>query len=247
MHKKRYLTISGWAVALGLGFLAGAQTPGSLGRLIAKNTPGFVRTAKNMGHANTVQTIEVGIWLKPHNRAELDTLVEELYDPNSSHYHDWLKPEDIAAKFAPTAAEARTVATFLSSHNLRVVDIGPDNFLVRARGTLAEVEKAFHVRIDTFELNGKAYRANTSDPYIEGAAAPLVGSVAGLDNLQYEHPLVAQTALQRSAGGKGPRAAASNANTDSGFFTTHCFTGVKTESFSGTDQYSESGFSDLQG
>jgi len=74
MHKKRYLAISGWAVALGLACPAGAQTPGSLGRLSANNTPGFVRTAKNMGHANTVQTIEVGIWLKPHNRGELDTL-----------------------------------------------------------------------------------------------------------------------------------------------------------------------------
>jgi subtilase family serine protease len=191
-----------------------------------------------MGHANTVQAIEVGIWLKPHNRVELDTLVKELYDPNSSHYHDWLKPEDVAAKFAPTAAEARTVATFLSSHNLRVVDIGPDNFLVRARGTLGDVEKAFHVRIDTFELNGKAYRANTSDPHIEGPAAPLVGSIAGLDNLQYEHPLVAQTALKGPAAGrKGLPAAASSANTDSEFFTTDCFTGVKTESFSGTDQY----------
>lgn len=164
MQRKRYLTSSTCVVAFGLAGLASAQVSSpSGGQLIAGNTPGFVRMAKNVGHANTAETIDVGIWLKPHNRAELDTLVEELYDSNSSHYHDWLKPEDIAAKFAPTAAEARTVAEFLSPHNLPVVEIGVDNFLVRGRGTIADVEKTFHVKIDMFELKGKTYRANTGD------------------------------------------------------------------------------------
>jgi kumamolisin len=125
----------------------------------------------------------------------MDSLVGKLYDRNSSNYRQWLKLADIVAKFAPTAQEAATVGEFLSSHNLSVVKVDPNNFVVRAQGTIANVEKAFQVQINTFEVNGKTYRANTSDPSVEGPAAALILAVGGLDNLVYTHPLTQRVAL----------------------------------------------------
>src|SRR5205823_5851245 len=97
-----------------------------------------------------------------------------------------------------------------------------------------EVEKAFHVEIHRYELNGETFRANTSDPYVEGPAAALVGSISGLDNLQYQHPLVKTTGAlkQQSLDGLQPAATA-----DAGplSFTTDCFTKPTTESFTGTE------------
>lgn len=220
--------------ALGLANLGSAQNAGSpSGRLIENNTPRFVSTAKNVGRPNPTETIDVAIWLKLHNQNELNQLAEELYDPNSSHYQNWLKPADIAARFAPSAEEVRTVGEFLSSRNLPVVAVGPNNFYVRARGTIADVEKAFRVTIQNFELKGQTYRANTGDPYVVGPAAALVGSVAGLDNLQYKHPVLAPKLPKASSRGFQSQAAGA----DSDFFTSHCFTGVTTESFSGTDGF----------
>ena len=213
----------------GLGSLHGAVS----GQLIANNTPRFIATAKNLGPANPAQIIDVVVWLKLHNRAEIDSLAEDLYDPSSSKYHDWLKPADIVARFAPTAKEAQIVGEFLSAHNLPVVGIGPDNFSVRARGTLASVENALHVKINNYEVEGKTYRANASDPYVEGPAAGVVASISGLDNLGYKHPLAAPRIPKNSSGGM--QSAAMRA--DSSFFTSHCFTGVKTDTYTGTDQY----------
>src|ERR1700734_557325 len=98
------------------------------GQFIPNNTPAYVASAKNMGTANPSQNIEVSIWLNPHNRAALDALASSLYNPKSSNYRHWLKSSDIASRFAPPAAEAKTVQDFFESNNLKVVSVGPNNF-----------------------------------------------------------------------------------------------------------------------
>ncbi|MDQ2711485.1 MAG: S53 family peptidase [Acidobacteriota bacterium] len=220
------------ALQLGLAAADTAQAADLLnGHFIGNNTPSFVATARNLGPANSAETIAVSVWLNVHNRQAMDTLAEELYNPSSSHYHDWLKPADIAARFAPTAQEVRTVEQFLAAHNLPVISVGPDNFLVRSRGTVADVQKAFHVQMNTYEVNGKVYRGNTTDPYIEGAAAAVIKSVSGLDNLEYRHPLVTRT-VSGLPSGPGFQAAATG--NSSSFFTSNCFTGVETKTFTGS-------------
>ena len=53
------------------------------GQFITHNTPGYVKTAKNLGTEDPSKTIEVSIWLNPHNRAEMDAHAQDLYDRNS--------------------------------------------------------------------------------------------------------------------------------------------------------------------
>src|ERR1700722_15909032 len=111
------------------------------GAYISNSTPAYVSTAKNLGPTATSNAIEVGIWLKPHNRTAMDALARDLYNPSSANYRHWLKSSEIAAQFAPTAAEVKTVQDFFESNELKVVRVEPHNFYVRAQGTVANVEK----------------------------------------------------------------------------------------------------------
>ena len=106
------------------------------GQAIAHNTPSYVSTAKNLGTEDPSKTMEVSIWLQPHNRAEMDALARQLYDRTSANYRQFLNRAQIATRFAPTAEEAKTVQQFFESHNLNVLRVGPNNFYVRARGTV---------------------------------------------------------------------------------------------------------------
>jgi subtilase family serine protease len=202
------------------------------GKFIEHNTPQYAVATKSVGTENPSKVIEVSVWLNLHNREELDALAHRLYDRNSSDYRHFLNRAQIATRFAPTAEEAKTVSRFLESHNLKVVKVGPDNFFVHARGTVGDIENAFHVQLNKYVVQGKVVRANDRDPYIEGAAAPLVRTVAGLDSGKYEHP-----ALSRPTGfGKTKvttaAAAVSVKSAASDFFTNNCFDGTKTETFS---------------
>lgn len=214
--------------------LTAAQTVSS-GSFIMQNTPGFIHAAntKNLGPANPSEVIDVSIWLNLHNRAEFDALARDLYDPNSSHFHNWLKPDDFA-KFAPTASEATEVARYFSSHGLQVTTVGPKNLFVRAKGTVANVSKAFHVNLNRYQINGKISRSNSSDPFVEGATATLVHSIAGLDNAELRHPLDAPVI-------KGIRAPSSTLSQAIGssqpFFTSNCFLGPTTETIGTFGQF----------
>jgi subtilase family serine protease len=198
------------------------------GQFVAHNTPPYVSAAKILGSEDPAKTIEVSIWLNVHNRAQLDTLAGELYDANSPQYRKFLSRAQFAARFAPTAEEAKSVQQFFESHNLKVVKVAPDNFFVRARGTVADVETAFHVQLNNYQVHSKTIRANDRDPYIDGEAAPLVRSVSGLDTGTYEHGAIARpTAPNSKAVALGPKAVPGSSD----FYSNICFDGAETETF----------------
>ena len=198
------------------------------GQFVAHNTPPYVSAAKILGSEDPAKTIEVSIWLNVHNRAQLDTLAGELYDANSPQYRKFLSRAQFAARFAPTAEEAKSVQQFFESHNLKVVKVAPDNFFVRARGTVADVETAFHVQLNNYQVHSKTIRANDRDPYIDGEAAPLVRSVSGLDTGTYEHGAIARpTAPNSKAVALGPKAVPGSSD----FYSNICFDGTETETF----------------
>jgi len=216
--------------------VAGVTLPAFAGQLIQHNTPSYVTSARNLGAEDPSKIIEVSIWLQPHNRSGLDQLVHELYDKTSPEYRHWLKSSDIAARFAPTAEEAKTVREFFESHNLKVVNIGPNNFFVRARGTVSDVQAAFQVQMNKYLVFGETLRANDRDPYVDGDAAALVQSIAGLDSGKYTHPLAQRPTVLPN--GKAAPAAKVDSSSNT-FFSSACFTGVKTENFSTNGTFPE--------
>ena len=230
------------AAMFGFGMLAtaAASASGNSGDVVtvSNNTPKFVATTRSAGPVEPSTVIDVSIWLKPHNKAGLDALVKNVYNRDSASYRHWMTKAQLAAEFAPTAAEANTVKNFLASNHLTVAKVGPDNFYVRATGTVAAVNSAFHVTLNNYTVNGRTIRANSADPQISGEAAALVASVSGLDNLAYSHPLISKASGPPSHAKPGVEMAAVAAvkpavssALPSSSFNSDCFPGTTTETF----------------
>lgn len=223
--------------------IAGMALPAAAGSFVSHNTPRYVNTAKNLGPEDPSSVMEVSVWLKPHNRSQLDALTRQLYDRNSPNFRHFLNRAEFARRFAPTAAEAAQVQKFLESQNLKIVRVGPDNLFVRARGSVGDIETAFHVQLNNYNVLGKVVRANAADPYIDDEAANVVFSVSGLDNGQYEHPLMQRATPPSSSSGKGLAVASLNSSaaaaSAASLFSSVCFNGTEKETFStgGTGAY----------
>jgi subtilase family serine protease len=217
-------------VVLTLTLCAALPANAASGQFVSHNTPSYVANAKNLGTENPSKTIEVSIWLNPHNRAEMDALAQDLYDRNSPNYRHWLTRSQIATRFAPSAEEAKTVQEFFESHNLKVVTVGSNNFFVRARGTVADVQTAFHVQLNNYQVGSKTIRANASDPYVDGAAGPLVRAISGLDTGEFEHPAMQRPTILPTSKSGFTTTAASPA--DSNFYSSDCFDSVVSQKFS---------------
>src|ERR1035437_1294912 len=209
-------------VAEGTGFAANNT-------VLANSTPQFVTSARNLGPENGSKIITVTLWLHQHNEAALDELARQLYTEGSPNYHRFLTFEQYRANFAPTEQEAALVAEFLKSKNLSVTSVHKYNHFVSAQGSVADVEKAFHVQINRFSLNGKTYRSNISDVSIDGPTRALVKSVTGLNSLTFEPDHVAPT--DPDTGKSFASVPLASAGSNGLFFEANCFRKPQTVKF----------------
>ena len=160
----------------------------SLGTLALMVSSGFAATpqAANLGPEDQAKQIAVTVWLNLHNKAALDTMVQQMYDKTSPNYHKFLTLKEFKTQFAPTAKDAAAVRDFLSSHNMKVTSIDKNNHFVVAQGRVGDAQTAFNVRINRMMVNGVVHHANATAPSITEAAGALVSTVQGLSDLAYQ-------------------------------------------------------------
>jgi subtilase family serine protease len=174
-------------LSLMAGFATAApqvQATNDLGPGLAVAAPQIPAT-NNLGPEDPDKQMSVTVWLNLHNKANLDSMVEQMYDKTSPNYHHFLTLAQYKAQFAPTAKDAATVSKFLASHNLKVTSTDMNNHFVVARGRVADAQTAFNTQINRVMVNGVAHRVNASAATITEPAAALVSTVQGLSDLAY--------------------------------------------------------------
>jgi subtilase family serine protease len=231
-------TTKNWA-AMGLAGLAvaalaatffvnsGATQTSSSAYSISGNTPGFIKKATDLGSADPTTVISVTVWLTLHNEAQLDQLVRQQNQKGSPNYRKWITQDSFNAAFSPTAQEVKSVQNFLTAHGLSVLAVAENNFFVKVQGTIGDVEKAFHVSIHNYNLNGQMYRSNTGDPNINDASGAHVAAISGLDDLGFQPNIV----LPTDAEGQPFPMTPLDSNPNGFFFEGQCFRGVETHTF----------------
>ncbi len=176
---------------------------------IPNSVPPYVASAQNLGAENPAKTIDISVRLGLHDRAGRDLLLKQLYDKKSPMYQKWLTPTEYAARFAPSTQEAAAVQQYLKSQGLNVTAVNKFNYTVNARGTVAEVQKAFGVQISRFRLvNGETRYSNVNNPSVPIQLSGIVGSIGGLHQVPMKpHHVVAmdqQKGRPLNVGRKGP-------------------------------------------
>lgn len=148
---------------------------------IPDNVPSFVNHARKLGHTGP-KSIDFVVGLRLRNRAQLDALLVAQRTPGSPEYGHFLSPAVFTQRFGPTPTDEAAVVDYLHSHGIAVRQTWPNHQLIDATGSVSQVEKAFGVQLDDYELNGATYYANATDPQVPITLAGTVQSVIGLDN-----------------------------------------------------------------
>jgi kumamolisin len=140
-----------------------------------------------VGHSNPNAVLEVVVGLKWQNEQELDDLLTNLHDHNSPDYQRFLSAGGFINRFAPAQADADGLTKYLESQGLVVMTVAPNRKLVHVRGTVAQVEQAFHVSINDYTVAGSQHFANDRNPSLPLAIGINVESVTGLSSLETFH------------------------------------------------------------
>ena len=123
------------------------------------------------------ETIEVSIILKPKARAPL---------PHTGGAT--VSREEFAARHGADTKAIDLVRAFAQENDLAVVEVSPERRTVKLTGTVANMVKAFEVKLDRYDNEGVQYRARTGEIHVPSELAGSVEAVLGLDNRPQAKP-----------------------------------------------------------
>lgn len=115
---------------------------------------------------------------------DLDTLLARQQDPASPEYHQWLTPEQYAARFGLTQSDLNKIATWLRGLGFSIADTARSRTWVAFSGTAGQVSAAFQTEIRHYEVAGKLHYANASEPSVPSAFANVISGIHGLSNFR---------------------------------------------------------------
>src|ERR1700733_15477218 len=126
----------------------------------------------------------------PEREAALTELIDDLHNPQSDIYYQWLTPQQFAAHYGVAGEDTATVTRWLQSYGLTVNGVTPSGMLIDFSGTAAQVSQAFHTEIHHYLVGGVSHIANADDPKIPTALASAVAGVVSLHDFRPKGQLV---------------------------------------------------------
>ncbi len=155
---------------------------------------GHAREVIQSGQAHAIgklppeHVMSLDLVLPLRDEAGLDALLNEIQDPASASYRQFLSVEEFTARFGPTQADYDAVLAFAKAHGFKVTGGSRDGMEVQVRAPVSAVEAAFHVSIRTYQhpIENRAFFAPDRDATVDGKVK--ISHVSGMDNYSTPRP-----------------------------------------------------------
>jgi subtilase family serine protease len=109
------------------------------------------QVAPLVGHVPSSQLLSLAISLPLRNQAELDDLLQQIYDPQSPSYHKYLSVKEFSERFGPTEADYAAVQQYSKAQGLDIIDTPANRMVLDVEAPAAAIESAFHVTLNLYQ------------------------------------------------------------------------------------------------
>jgi subtilase family serine protease len=180
------------AVAVGI---SEAQVRAPLTRHVREATQNG--QARSIGRLTSTQTLRLVLVLPLRNEADLQTFLNNLSEPSSASYHQFLTVEEFTAKYGPTQEDYNAVLQFAQVNGLTVVGTSPNRLNVDVTGPVANIEKAFNLHLGLYMHPTEGHMFYAPDREPTPNLSVQLWHISGLDNYSLPKP----AGLHRNVGG----------------------------------------------
>jgi autotransporter-associated beta strand protein len=154
--------------------------------------------------------LHLAVGLPLRNREALTTLLQQIYDPASPQYHQYLTPEQFTEMFGPVEKDYQSLIDFFRTNGFTITGLHPNRMLVDVEGAVADVEKALHVTMQVYQhpTEARTFYAPDIEPSVD-ASVPIL-HISGLDNYAIPRPALHMRPAAENAtpaSGSGPSGA----------------------------------------
>src|SRR5262249_12441800 len=150
------------------------------------------------------------------HEARLQAFLAQVYDPESSLYHQWLTPEEYGRRFGRTEGEFNQAVAWLQSQGMEVERQYSNRLAIGFTGTVDAVQRAFQVQMGQYvdPAQGRTFYSNSGPPTLPPEIDNITIGLVGLNNAQVFHrparrsnltPLTAQQQAGAASGGFQPQ------------------------------------------
>ena len=169
-----------------------------------------------IGRVPASQQIQLDIVLPLSDPAGLTAFLNELRDPTSASYRQYLTPQEFTARFGPTQANYDAVVAFAKANGLAVVGGSRDGMEVQVKGPVSAINAAFHITLQNYQhpTENRVFYAPDREPTVSLPFA--LWHISGLDNYSIPHPMYEKKSDYAAAHGISPEEVVPHATTGSG-------------------------------
>lgn len=141
-----------------------------------------------VGHLSANTRLSLALSLPLRNQAELDNLLQQIYDPQSPIFHKYLTVVEFTERFGPTADDYAALQKFTESKGLTVVDKPANRMVLNVEGSTARIEAAFKVTLNVYQhpTEARTFYAPDREPTLD-LDVPLL-HITGLDDYSLMRP-----------------------------------------------------------
>ncbi len=115
-------------------------------------------------------------------QADMKQLLKDLQNPSSPNYHQWLAPEQYAARFGVSQHDMTKIVNWLAAQGFEVLQPARGRNWIAFTGTADLIQQTFQTEIHYYMVNGEKHFANSSNPVIPEALAGIVMGFRGMNN-----------------------------------------------------------------
>jgi len=169
-----------------------------------------------VGKLPATQTLRFDIVLPLRDRAGLQAFNREINDLTSPSYHQFLTPQEFTARFGPSQDDWDALVAFAKASGFEIINGTREERDLRLSGTVANVEKAFHVTMGVYQdpTEDRTFFAVDREPTVD---LPFqLWHITGLDNDSKPHPMYVKKSDYAKAHGIDPSKVVKHATTGSG-------------------------------
>jgi len=166
-------------------------------QLLRGHVPAVTARLQPVSSLPGLQRLDLSIGLPLRNKEALANLLEQLYNPASTNYHQYLTPEQFAERFGPTEQDYQAVAAFARANGFTVTGTHPNRMLLDVNGGVSDIEKAFQVgmRLYHHPTENRNFFAPNAEPSVP-SGLPIL-DISGLNNYGRPHSNLKATPLSQ--------------------------------------------------
>jgi subtilase family serine protease len=135
--------------------------------------------------------------------ADLEALLAAQQNPASPLNHQWLNPDQFAARFGVAEADLAKVKSWLERQGFSVDSVARGRSMIRFSGTARQVEGAFSTQMHYYNVEGARHFAPATELSVPAAIAPVVLAVGNLNDFRLKPMHIAPARPDFTSGQSG--------------------------------------------